>query len=47
MEEIVMLICGESGGFAPEVLVRLLLFCVILESIGSIAYALLGVGRRL
>lgn len=46
MESMVNLICNGSEEFTPEVLVSLLVFCLILDCIGSIAGSVLSVGRR-
>jgi hypothetical protein len=46
LENIVNLICNGSTEFTPEVLIGLLVFCMTLECIGSIAYSILSVGKR-
>lgn len=46
MQSMVDLICNGATEFTPEVLVNLVVFCLTLECIGSIAYSVLSVGRR-
>lgn len=46
MQSMVDLICNGATEFTPEVLVSLIVFVLTLECIGSIAYAVLSVGRR-
>lgn len=45
MESMVNLICNGSTEFTPEVLVSLLVFCLVLDCIGSIAGSIFKVGR--
>lgn len=45
METIVDMICNGATEFTPEVLVRLIIFVLILECIGSIAFNALKVGH--
>ncbi len=46
MENIVELICEGELLFTAPVVVRLLLFSLVLECIGTIAYAIASIGRR-
>lgn len=46
MESMIELICGTETEFSAPVVVGLIVFCLVLESIGSIAYAITSVGRR-
>ena len=46
MESMVELIVNGATDFTPEVLVRLIVFSLTLECIGTIAFAITGVGRR-
>jgi hypothetical protein len=46
MENIVSLLTNGATEFTPEVLVSLIVFVLVLECIGSIAYSILSVGRR-
>ena len=46
METVVDLICNGSVDFTPQVLVSLILFTLVLECIGSIAYSVLSMGGR-
>lgn len=45
MQEMASLICNGAESFTPEVLVSLLVFCLVLDCIGSIAASALRVGR--
>lgn len=45
MENIIQFITNGSTEFTPQVLCGLIVFCMIIECIGSIAYNLLKVGR--
>lgn len=46
MESMVELIVNGATEFTPDVLVRLIVFSLTLECIGTIAFAITGVGRR-
>ena len=46
MENMVELIVNGAEGFTPEVLVRLMVFCLVLECIGSIANSIFRAGGR-
>ena len=46
MQGMVDLIVSGATGFTPELLVRLIVFVMILDCIGSIAHSILKVGRR-
>lgn len=46
MENMVDLILNGATEFTPEVIVRLIVFVLVLECIGSVAYSVLSVGRR-
>lgn len=46
MEKMVELICNGETAFTAPVVVGLLVFSMVLECIGSIAYAVTSVGRR-
>ena len=46
MQSMVDLICNGATEFTPEMVVSLVVFVLTLECIGSIAYAVLSVGRR-
>lgn len=45
MENIINYICNGSNEFTPAVVVGLIVFCFVLESISSIAANCLKVGR--
>lgn len=46
MEKMIELICNGETGFTAPVVVGLLVFSMVLECIGTIAYALTSFGRR-
>ena len=46
MQGMIDLICNGATEFTPQVLVSLIVFVLVLECIGSIAYSVLKVGRR-
>lgn len=46
MQTMIDFICNGATEFTPEVIVGLIVFCLTLECIGSIAYSVLKVGRR-
>lgn len=46
MQGMIDLICQGATEFTPQVLVGLIIFVLVLECIGSIAYSILKVGRR-
>lgn len=45
MQELINLVCNGSVDFTAETVVGILILCMSLECIGSIAYSLLSVGR--
>ena len=45
MQNMINLICNGSNEFTPEVVVGLLVFCMVLECISSIASSCLKVGK--
>lgn len=45
MENIINFITNGSSEFTPQVVVGLIVFCLILECIGAIAYNILKTGR--
>ena len=46
MDNIIDFITNGSTEFTPQVLVSLIVFCLILECIGAIAYNILKTGRE-
>lgn len=46
MENMLDFILNGATEFTPEVIVRLIVFVLVMECIGSIAYSLTSVGRR-
>lgn len=45
MDNIINFITNGSAEFTPQVIVGLIVFCLIIESIGSIVYNILKIGR--
>lgn len=45
MENLIQFIVGDASTFTPACMVGLIVFCVVLECIGSIAYNILKTGR--
>ena len=45
MENIIQFITNGSTEFTPHTLIGLVVFCLIIECIGSVAYNILKVGR--
>ena len=45
MENIIQFITNGSTEFTPQILIGLVVFCLIIECIGSVAYNILKVGR--
>ena len=45
MENIINFITNGSTEYTPQVIVALIVFCLILESIGTIVYNILKIGR--
>lgn len=45
MENLIQFIVGDATTFTPACMVSLIVFCVVLECIGSIAYNILKTGR--
>lgn len=46
MQNMIDLICNGSNEFTPDVVVGLLVFCMVLECISSMASSCFKVGRR-
>ena len=46
MQAIIDMICNGSTEFTPQVVVGLIVFCLVLDCIGSIARSILSVGKR-
>lgn len=45
MENLIQFIVGDAVTFTPACMVGLIVFCVVLECIGSLAYNILKTGR--
>jgi len=46
MENMIDFILNGSNEFTPESMLRLIIFVLVMECIGSVAYSLTSVGRR-
>lgn len=45
MESLIQFIIGDAKTFTPACMVGLIVFCAILECIGSLAYNIMKAGR--
>ena len=45
MENIINFITNGSTEYTPQVVIGLIVFCLVIESIGSIVYNILKIGR--
>lgn len=46
MDSMIQLITGGVNEWTPSVMVGLIIFCLVLETISSVAFQITSVGRR-